>query len=106
MLFLIPVLAYAGKEDVVTDSFKVKGLCERCKARIEDAASIRGVKYADWNVYTNMLIVKYDTTKTSPKVILTAIAHAGHDNEMATATEDEYGRLPDCCRYRSMQKKH
>ena len=94
----------AGTHDVVTAHKKVSGVCDKCKARIEDAAYIKGVKMASWNEDTGDLLIKYDSTKTNCDEILQSIARAGHDNEKFTATEGDYNRLPKCCRYRTVKK--
>ena len=104
--FLSPDTVFAGKHDVVTMNYIVNGVCEQCKKRIEDAAYVKGVKYADWNVDSHNLTVKFDSTKTSPELILQRIARAGHDSENYKATDEDYNKLPSCCRYRSGIKKH
>lgn len=96
----------ASDHDVVTGNYTVNGVCEQCKKRIEDAAYIRGVKYAEWNVNSHSLLVKYDASKASPELILKSIAKAGHDSENYKATDQDYNKLPSCCRYRSGVKMH
>ena len=104
--FLSPDGVFAGKHDIVTGNYIVNGVCEKCKKRIEEAAYIKGVKYADWNVDSHNLTVKYDSSKTSSEVILQSIAKSGHDSEYYKATDEDYNKLPSCCRYRSGIKKH
>jgi copper chaperone CopZ len=108
---LLGLMLFAGHEvlagnKVVKESYTVNGVCVQCKQRIEDAAYIKGVKYADWNVDDHSLTVKYDPTKTSANNILQSIARAGHDNDHFKATDEDYNRLPSCCHYRSGIKKH
>jgi periplasmic mercuric ion binding protein len=103
--FLIQGNAIAGP-NTVTKHFVVNGVCDQCKARIENASYIKGVKYADWNVKTHELTVKYDSTKTSPEVILKSIAKAGHDNELYKAETEDYDKIAKCCKYRSGIKMH
>ena len=98
--------AVAGKNDIVTGTYTVNGVCEQCKKRIEDAAYLKGVKYAGWDVTTHNLTVKYDSTKTSFALILKSIARAGHDAGEYKAEDEDYNKLPACCRYRSAIKKH
>ena len=104
LTFLSQGIVFAGNN--VTKRFNVNGVCEKCKARIENAAYIKGVKYADWNVDTHDLTVKYDSTKTSPEIILKNIAKSGHDNELFKAEDADYNKIPSCCKYRSGIKKH
>lgn len=96
----------AGGKNVVTRTFTVNGTCDQCKKRIEETAYSRGVKYAEWDVDSHTLTVKYDSVKTSPELILKKIAVAGHDSELFTASQEDYEKLPACCKYRSGIKKH
>jgi copper chaperone CopZ len=91
---------------IITAQYKVNGVCEQCKKRIEDATYIKGVKHADWSIDTHILTLRYDTTKTSADVILKAVADAGHDNEKYTAPDDAYQAIPKCCRYRDKVPPH
>jgi periplasmic mercuric ion binding protein len=94
---------FAGKNDIVAAKYSVSGVCEQCKARIENAAYIKGVKSAEWNEEQQQITVHYDTTKTSPTLILKAIAKAGHDNERFKAADGDYNSIPKCCRYRTVK---
>ena len=97
-------IAWAGGHDVVSGHAHVSGVCDMCKNRIENAAYIRGVKKAEWNADTQDLQVRYDSTKTNLGAILKCVAAAGHDNELYKATDDDYGKIPKCCRYRTVKK--
>ena len=90
----------ANNNNIQTDSIWVDGLCNMCKARIENAALIKGVKKATWDKYTKMLVVIYDSKKTNIDTIQQAIAKAGHDTKKYKATDEEYHKLPKCCAYR------
>ena len=103
IIFSVTTVNAAGdnKSDIVTDTLMVSGNCGSCKSRIEKAAYIKGVKRADWNKETKKLTVTYKSSKTSSEDILKSIAAAGHDSQVATATDDAYEELPGCCRYRT-----
>lgn len=83
-----------------TETLKVSGNCDMCKARIEKAAKIDGVTKAEWNKKDKMLTATFDPSKTSIDAIGKKIAEAGHDNEKAKATDAAYNKLPGCCKYR------
>jgi periplasmic mercuric ion binding protein len=93
-LFSVSVFAHDR-----TDSIKVYGECGMCKKRIEKAATINGVKKVDWNVDSKMLVVTYNSEKTSLDAIQQKIAAVGHDTEKYTASNDVYNMLPGCCHY-------
>lgn len=89
-----------------TAEFKVQGVCNMCKARIENAALVKGVKFAEWNKETNMLKVVYVNNKTNEENIHKAVADHGHDTEKVKASNEAYQKLPDCCAYRDGVKIH
>lgn len=88
------------KFEAGTKSIRVNGKCDMCKARIEKAAlSVKGVKHAEWNVNTKMLQVDLKNG-TDIEDVAQAVTAAGHDTEKYIATDNSYGRLPECCKYR------
>lgn len=100
VLFLAIIgLAFTGnKKEIVT--FKVFANCDMCKQRIEQAMDVKGVRYAEYNLETQML-----TAHINPKQITVAQLHAlvhavGHDTETGKAAESAYAQLPGCCKYR------
>lgn len=84
---------------VKTETITVKGVCSMCKKRIEDAAYIKGVKRADWDVKTHELKIVYNSEKTSLGKIEQSIANTGHDAGTVVADKEKYKQLPSCCAY-------
>lgn len=91
---------------IVTKQYKVEGVCGKCKERIENAAYVKGVKFAEWDKKTHILNIKYDSSKTSPEIFLKSIAKSGHDNEMFEAEDGDYDKISPCCKYKSGIKAH
>jgi outer membrane receptor for ferrienterochelin and colicin len=85
-----------------TVSFKVYGVCEQCKERIEKAAKGKGVGNAAWDVDTKMLSLQYYPKQTSLEKVQARIVKAGHDLENRKANNAVYMALPECCHYREM----
>ena len=83
-----------------SETIKVSGNCDMCKARIEKAAKIDGVSKAEWNKDSKMLAVTYDPAKTNSDAIGKKVAAAGHDTEKTKAEAKTYDKLPSCCKYR------
>lgn len=83
-----------------TETIKVSGNCDMCKARIEKAAKIDGVTKAEWDKKDKTLTVTFDPAKTNMDAIGKKVAAAGHDNDKAKATDKAYDKLPGCCQYR------
>jgi mercuric ion binding protein len=93
----ISTVAFAAAK---TETIKVSGKCEMCKARIEKAAKVEGVTKADWNDKTKVLTLVYDPSKVKSDDIQKKIAAIGHDTPKYKATATAYNALPGCCKYR------
>lgn len=93
-------LSFAQDKDIATEKIKVSGNCSQCKKRIENAAYIGGVKRAEWDKSSKVLTVTYRPSKTSLTRIEENIAKAGHDAGEVKATDEDYGKLPECCAYK------
>ena len=89
-----------------TTEFHVDGVCDQCKARIENAAYIKGVKHCEWNKETEMLSLVYNPKKTDLNKVHQSIANAGHTTEKVKADPEAYAKLPACCAYESGMHKH
>jgi copper chaperone CopZ len=83
-----------------TTTFNVAGECGQCKKRVENAAKIKGVKSADWNLKTHVMTVTYSPDKVSDQDIKASILKSGHDVNNEKADVAAYKRLPECCKYR------
>ena len=83
-----------------TESIKVSGNCELCKARIEKAAKVDGVTKAEWNQDTKVLTLVYNPKVVTSDAIQKKIASVGHDTEKYKADDKVYNSLPGCCKYR------
>ena len=92
---------YANSQSTIkTETISVKGNCEQCKKRIENAADIKGVKISNWDEKTHILTVTYNSEKITHEQIEQAIAKSGHDAGNAKATDAAYKKLPTCCQYK------
>lgn len=96
----ISIVSFGQAKSTQTTTFTVKGNCEQCKERIENAADIKGVKICKWDEKTQVATVTYAPDKVTPEQIQQAIAKAGHDVGTFKATDASYKKLPDCCQYR------
>ncbi|NJM16641.1 MAG: heavy-metal-associated domain-containing protein [Bacteroidales bacterium] len=104
-LFIITFNVF-GQKEVITTEFKVEGVCDECKKRIENAATIKGVKFVSWDKETETIKIIYRTDKVKLQDIHKAIANAGHDTGILKASEEAYNKLPKCCEYRGGIHKH
>jgi len=82
-------------------SFFVDGICGMCKTRIEHIAySVKGVKWAEWNINTKQLAVKFDLEVNTEK-LAKSLSKGGHDNWLLNAKDKAYNNLHSCCKYRT-----
>lgn len=90
----------AQKPDATkTETFKVWGKCEMCKARIEKTVKAEGADSANWDQKTQMLTVSFDPAKTNKDTLSKKLAGVGHDTERYKAEDKDYNALPSCCHY-------
>ena len=93
----LATVSFAQKEK--TDTFQVSGNCGMCEAKIEKAAKAAGATYAEWNVDTKIITVKYNSSSSNLAKIQKNIAKVGYDNAGAKATKESYNKLHACCQY-------
>jgi periplasmic mercuric ion binding protein len=96
---LLFILKGISQNSIVTATLSVKGNCDMCKDRIENAADIKGVKNCNWDEKTKVAKIVFDSKKTDMLAIEKAIAAAGYDTENVKADQKAYSKLPKCCRY-------
>ena len=82
-----------------TETFKVWGNCDMCKARIEKAVKEEGATGADWSTKTKILTVTFDPAKASIDSFSKKLASVGHDTEKYKANDEAYNALDTCCKY-------
>ena len=87
------------KSDV---AFGVRGNCGMCKSTIESATmSVEGVDTASWSTESKMISINVSTEINDQFIndIHNAIAKSGYDTELSTALDEDYDKLPMCCKY-------
>lgn len=100
LIAFISYTAQAQSGAIQTQTFEVKGNCDDCKERIENAADIKGVKIVKWDPETKIATATFNSEKTSLEKIRQAIAKKGYDTGDLKGNEKAYNRLPQCCKYR------
>jgi len=89
-----------------TISFKVYGVCDDCKNRIELAAmDAKGVKKAEWDKQSNVLVL-VGSSKMTKENVAASVAKAGYKSDVCAADPKAYAKLPGCCQYVSDDDKH
>ncbi|MEH6682165.1 MAG: metal transporter [Sediminicola sp.] len=101
LVFLAASVTVTAQEKNKKMVMEVDGKCEMCKMRIEKAAlAVPGVKYALWDIPSHQLSLVMDERKTNSMEIKTALVEVGHDTKELKATEEAYGKVHPCCKYR------
>ena len=60
---------------------------------------IKGVKRADWDRDTHLLVVTYNPSRVELIDIHKAIAAIGYDTDQVRADDNVYSNLHECCKY-------
>ncbi len=108
ILMFIGITSFAQNKNAKS-TIEVDGVCMMCKERIEKAAvRTKGVKSAVWDVKTHELKLIFDERKTNLETISQSIANVGHDTKAIIATDEAYGTVHNCCKYRdeAVKKDH
>ncbi len=102
LIITISLFSFISKaqQGVKTETILVKGNCEECQTRIENAADIKGVKICKWDEKTKIATVTYDSSKVTLVQIEQAIAAKGHDAGAVSGNDAAYKKLPKCCQYK------
>jgi len=101
VLLISPIALSSQKNQVIVKgTLGVKGNCNHCKMRIENAASLPGVKFAEWDKESHRLEVVYKSTKVSKEEIEKSISSVGHKVGDIPADSSAYDALPTCCQYK------
>ena len=100
---VIEVPATKTAEIIKSDvTFGVRGNCGMCKSTIESATmSIEGVDTASWSTESKMISINVSSEINDQLIndIHNAIAKSGYDTEISTAVDEDYDKLPMCCKY-------
>ena len=100
---VIEVPATKNAEIIKSDvTFGVRGNCGMCKSTIESATmSVEGVDTASWSKESKMISINVSTEINDQFIndIHNAIAKSGYDTELSTALDEDYDKLPMCCKY-------
>ena len=100
---VIEVPATKTTEIIKSDAtFGVRGNCGMCKSTIESATmSVEGVDTASWSMESKMISINVSTEINDQFIndIHNAIAKSGYDTELSTAVDEDYDKLPMCCKY-------
>jgi len=85
---------------------KTSAQCEMCKKRIEDKLNYtKGVKFAELDVASKELTIKYNTSKISDSEIRSTLSALGYNADGLKRDEAAHDKLPGCCQSKTVAKK-
>lgn len=110
LLFLLIVLttgaaqAQDKQEKFQTVVIQTSAECGDCKDRIEEALNYtKGVLFAELDLETKKVTVKFATKKISLQQVKEAIASIGYDADEVKAEPQAQQNLPKCCQPNGMK---
>ncbi len=101
LLFVfVGVQAFGQKKGKVeTVVIQTSAECEQCEERIEGALNYtKGIKFAELDMHTMKLTVKYRPDQISLDEIKKKIASLGYDADEVKADPSAQKELPACCK--------
>lgn len=79
--------------------------CEQCEERLENGLNFtKGVSFAELNLETQDITIKYSTKKLTPEKLRAIINELGYDADATKAKPDAVEKLPACCKPGGMGK--
>lgn len=77
---------------------KTSAQCEMCKKRIEDKLNYtKGVKFAELDVTSKVLTVKFNESKITEKNVKEILSSIGYHADDVKRDEKAHANLPGCC---------
>lgn len=80
--------------------FSAGGCCPTCEDDILRALDVKGVKTCSWDQYNQRATVVFKPGKVSLDELQRLVSLTGHDTDLYIASDEAYGKLTDCCKYR------
>jgi len=93
------------KPKVQTELISTSSQCDACKERIEGKLNYtKGIKYAELDLETNKIEVKFSTKKITLLEIKQILNQLGYDANESKAKKEDVEKLPKCCQPKVMNQ--
>lgn len=97
--------AFGQTKKVETATILTSAECGDCKERIEEVLNYtNGIQFAELDVPSKVVTVKFKTKKISLEEIRTIISEIGYDADDVKANAEKQKALPMCCQPGGMHK--
>lgn len=98
--------AQKGEPKVKTAVIQTSAECGDCEERLEEMLNYtKGVSFAELDLTTMKLTVKYKTASITEAEIKEKISKLGYDADEVKADPQAQSELPMCCQPQGMKKK-
>ncbi len=106
LFILISMFGFSQKaEKFKTIIIQTSAECGDCKDRLEEKLNyISGIKFAELDLETKKLTVKFTTSKISEAAIKQIINEIGYDADDQKAKKEAVQKLPLCCQPGGMKQ--
>jgi mercuric ion binding protein len=106
VMFTFNVSAQEKKSKYKTVMIQTSAECGDCKDRLEDLMNYtKGVSFAELDLETKKLTVKFKPSKISLAEIKTKISELGYDADEVKAIPEAVKKLPLCCQPGGMKNR-
>ncbi len=106
IMMVVGFFTFSIGQEVKTSVIKTSSECGSCKKRIEEKLNYtKGVKFAELDVPSKNLTVKYSTKKITLDEIKTILSELGYDADEVKAVPEAVKKLPACCQPGGMKKQ-
>ncbi len=104
LVFALFTLTAFGQKKVEEVIIHTTAECGSCKKRIEGKLNYtKGIKFAELDIPSKNVTVKFQTKKISLAEIKNLIAELGYDADDVKANQVSYDALPQCCKIGGME---
>lgn len=105
ILMALASSSFGQSSKVETVKIQTTAECGDCKDRIEGKLNYtKGIKFADLDLDTKIVEVKYKTAKISLDEIKHIISEIGYGADEVPANPESVKKLPACCQPGGMKK--
>lgn len=106
VMFAFNASAQEIKSKYETITIQTSAECGQCKDRIEDMMNYtKGVSFAELDLETKKLSVKFKTSKITLAEIKTKLSELGYDADEVKAIPEAVKKLPTCCQPGGMKNR-
>ncbi|MFM7757732.1 MAG: heavy-metal-associated domain-containing protein [Crocinitomicaceae bacterium] len=103
-LVILFICGFSFTQKAEMSVIQTSAQCNDCKERIEGKLNYtKGIKYAELDMETKKVTVKYASKKISLQKIKETIAAIGYDADEVKAKQEDVLKLPKCCQPDGME---